>query len=208
MSTSVHTSQVPAALQLLERGDSQARGRLVTYVADRLQKLAHDLLRSNPVRRWENSDDLLQLALVRLHRSLERARPVDARALLELAALEMRHALIDLARHYFGPLGMGAHHRSYPPDQAIDQGHFEPHGRASLGPEEFIHRAESLQQLYIAIGTLPDEEREVIDLLWIHELSQAEAATILGVAIKTVGRRWRRARLRLADALREVPAEV
>ncbi len=176
----------------------------MAYVADRLRRLSRDMIRSNPVRRWENADDLLQQALVRLHRSLERARPTDARALLELAALEMRHALIDLARHYFGPLGVGANHRSYPPVE----GQFEPRYEPMSAPELCVDRAESLQRLYVAISSLPDEEREVIDLLWLHELSHAEAAAVLGVAIKTVGRRWRKARLRLFDALREVPAQV
>jgi DNA-directed RNA polymerase specialized sigma24 family protein len=39
--------------------------------------------------------------------------------------------------------------------------------------------------------------------MWIHELSQVEAATVLGVATKTIARRWRRAKLKLAEALND-----
>ncbi|MBL9124304.1 MAG: sigma-70 family RNA polymerase sigma factor, partial [Planctomycetaceae bacterium] len=74
-------------------------------------------------------------------------------------------------------------------------------------PDESLHRAESLEQLYEAIAKLPDDEREVVDLVWLHELSQAEAATLLGITLRTVGRRWRRARLRLFAQLRDSPAQ-
>jgi len=206
MSDLICTSQVPAAIELLNQGDDEGRRRLIAYAADRLTRLAAHLLRGNPVQRWENSDDLLQQCLVRLHRSLERARPPDARALLELAALEMRHALIDLARHYYGPLGMGRHYRSYPPSSSPRGWDPDANARAAA-PDESLHRAESLEQLYEAIAKLPAEEREVVDLVWLHELSQAEAATLLGITLRTVGRRWRRARLRLFARLRESPAQ-
>lgn len=206
MHYSLHTSQVPAALELWEQGDTSARARLVDYVATRLQHLAHAMLRTNPVRRWEHSDDLLQQALMRLHRSLEHACPPDARALLQLAALEMRHALIDLARHYFGPCGMGFNLRSISAQNAASDP-LENSNRQGLGPEELFDRAESFERLYRAIGELPAEEREVVDLIWLHELSQSEAAAVLGIAVKTVGRRWRRARLQLYDSLREPPLQ-
>ena len=60
---------------------------------------------------------------------------------------------------------------------------------------------EDWRQLYIAINSLPEEERQVTDLLFICGLTQAEAAAILDVALKTIGRRWRRALLKLHDAL-------
>jgi RNA polymerase sigma-70 factor (ECF subfamily) len=165
------------------------------------------MLQANPVRRWEQSDDLLQQALVRLDRSLERSRPPNARSLLQLAALEMRHALIDLARHYFGPCGPGAQYHS----QAAAAGstnHLDGFAGMLTRPDDAAARAELLERLYAAIDKLPDDEREVVDIIGIHELSQAEAAAILGVALKTIGRRWRRARLRLFEMLRETPSQV
>src|SRR5207244_829955 len=57
-----------------------------------------------------------------------------------------------------------------------------------------------------AVEKLPDEEREVFDLLWYQGLAHAEAAELLGVAERTVGRRWQEARLHVAEALHgEIP---
>jgi predicted DNA-binding protein (UPF0251 family) len=48
---------------------------------------------------------------------------------------------------------------------------------------------------------LPDELRAAFDLLWYQGLSQAEAAALLGVAVRTVKRRWMKARLRVQQEL-------
>ena len=48
---------------------------------------------------------------------------------------------------------------------------------------------------------LPDEEREVFDLLWYQGLSQSEASELLQVSERTVKRRWQSARLYLHNAL-------
>ena len=41
----------------------------------------------------------------------------------------------------------------------------------------------------------------MFDLLWYQELSQQEAATLLGVSVPTVKRRWSDAKIELIDAL-------
>ena len=46
-----------------------------------------------------------------------------------------------------------------------------------------------------------EEERQVFDLLWYQEMSQAEAAEILGIAVRTVKLRWMKARLQVQQAL-------
>ena len=51
------------------------------------------------------------------------------------------------------------------------------------------------------IDRLPDEEREIFDLLWYQGLSQAEAASLLKVSERTVKRRWQSACLKLHRAL-------
>jgi RNA polymerase sigma-70 factor (ECF subfamily) len=51
---------------------------------------------------------------------------------------------------------------------------------------------------------LPDEEREVVNLLFYGGLTQQEAARVLGVSLRTVKRRWQSARCRLYEKLNEV----
>lgn len=48
---------------------------------------------------------------------------------------------------------------------------------------------------------LPEEEREIFDLLWYQGLTQAEAANLLNISDRTVKRRWQSARLLLHDRL-------
>ena len=50
-----------------------------------------------------------------------------------------------------------------------------------------------------AIEGLPEDEREVFELVRIQGLTHAEAAEVLGVSVKTVQRRLNRARLLLAE---------
>jgi len=51
---------------------------------------------------------------------------------------------------------------------------------------------------------LPEDEREVFDLVRIQGLSYAEAAEVIGVSVKTVQRRLNRARLLLAEQLADL----
>ena len=51
------------------------------------------------------------------------------------------------------------------------------------------------------VEALPDEQREVFNLLWYEALTQPEAASVLGVSQRTVGRRWLAARCAVFEAL-------
>ncbi len=73
-------------------------------------------------------------------------------------------------------------------------------------PDELLEEAERWERLHREIERLNDEEREIIELLWFHELTQAEAAEIAGISERTVQRRWVQARLRLHAAMaKEMP---
>src|SRR5262249_38914753 len=56
-----------------------------------------------------------------------------------------------------------------------------------------------------AVARLRDDLRAVFDLLWYQELSQAEAAALLGIGVRTVKLRWMKARLRVQQALGGAP---
>jgi RNA polymerase sigma-70 factor (ECF subfamily) len=112
--------------------------------------------------------------------------------------MQIRRELIDLARHYGGPQGMGAHHLSMQPrgDRSSAPPAVDPGGQ-SLDPRRL---AEWLD-FHEAINKLPEHEREVFDLVWYHGLSQQAAGELLRVDERTIRRRWREARLKLHDLL-------
>jgi len=58
--------------------------------------------------------------------------------------------------------------------------------------------------VHAAVGSLPEEESVVTDLVFYQGLSQEEAATLLGVDVRTVQRRWQRARRALGAMLAPV----
>ncbi|HEX8200346.1 MAG TPA: sigma-70 family RNA polymerase sigma factor [Isosphaeraceae bacterium] len=182
-------------LDRLRAGDGSARDRLIALAQGRFVALARAMLRRYPqVRRWEQTDDLLQAALVRLHRSLAEVRPEGLRHFDNLTAAQIRRELIDLARRHGGPEGIGAHHHS---DGAESGDRLSQVAEGDGRPETL----EDWAAFHETVGRLPEEERAVFDLLWYRGLTHAQAAEALGVATKTVQRRWASARLMIRDAL-------
>lgn len=189
-------------IERLRAGDASARQALIDCACRRLEALTRKMLGGWPrVHRWEQTDDVLQNALLRLYRALADAPPADARAFFRLAALSIRRELFDLAKRYYGPCGLGANHATAfwrSPDEgespeALDS---SPDSEAD-DPSRLAAWAE----FHAQVERLPDEDREVFDLIWHQELSQAEVASLLGVSERTVKRRWASARLCLQKVL-------
>jgi RNA polymerase sigma factor (sigma-70 family) len=191
------TTEIQGWIDRLVAGDSSARVGLLRCVNDRLGLMARKMLRGYArVARWEDADDVLQNAYIRLGRALDASVPPTALDFFKLAAALIRHELIDLARHYGGPRGLGAHYLT----PAVTKNMGETGGNAAeaaVSPDELALWTE----FHTAIKGLPDEHREMFDLLWYQGLTQAEAASVLGVVEKTVQRRWIKARKHLSDSL-------
>src|SRR3954454_4097329 len=110
------STRIGQLLSRLRAGDGAARDPLLGIVCERLGRLAHKMLRDFPgVARWEGTEDVVQNATLRLCRALKDVTPESPRSFFNLAAVLIRRELIDLARHYYGPHGMGAHHESVGP---------------------------------------------------------------------------------------------
>jgi RNA polymerase sigma-70 factor (ECF subfamily) len=150
--------------------------------------------------RWEDTDDVLQEAMLRLCRALDDVKPTSTRHFLRLAALQMRRQLIDLARHYQRPNGAAARHSTVGGQSSQGSQQAARHDLPQLTDEP--GRILAWTELHERIDELPDEEKEVFDLLWYQELSQTEAAEVLGVDRSTIIRRWLAARRRLLAALK------
>jgi RNA polymerase sigma-70 factor (ECF subfamily) len=194
---------IQTCLVALRAGDPAARGDLLRASRERILLMTRKMMSRSPgIRRWVESDDVLQNALLRLHHTLEKVPVESPRHFLALAAVHVRRELIDLARHYFGPEGVGANHAT--PDAARPD---VVAAEAAPAPSADDPAAQvSWRELHEQVAGLPDEEREAVDLLWYHGMSQHEAAALLEISVRTVRRRWQAARLRLAAALRgELP---
>ena len=180
-------------------GDESARAALIEAALVRLTNLARKMLGSYPgVRRWEQTDDVLQNAFIRLDRAMRVVTPPTARDFFRQAAVQIRSELIDLARHYYGPEGLGAHHASHDggPTSPDEGRPFEP-SDTTRAPD----RLASWTEFHRQVEALPEEEREVFELLWYQGMTQAQAAHVLAVSGRIVNRRWLAARLRLSRTL-------
>jgi RNA polymerase sigma factor (sigma-70 family) len=166
-------------------GDEAALDALLSYNCERLTSLTHRMLGDfRRVRRWAETADVLQNALLRLVGALRDVKPQTPREFLRLATLQIRRELLDLARRFFGPHGVGANH---------DSAAAGPEGPSAENEADHSNEPSDLAQwseLHQQINELPDEEREVVDLLFYQGLSQAEAAEVLNVSVRTVQRRW------------------
>jgi RNA polymerase sigma factor (sigma-70 family) len=199
---SQQTLLIQGWLDRLQAGDESARQELIRCAGQRLERLTRKMLRSwDRVRRWEETADVMQNMTLRLYRALADVRPAGVVDFFRLAALQIRRELHDLAKHYYGPRGLGAHHATgawKPP------GDEEPGSSMAWEPQGDAEEPAALAawaEFHARIESLPDEEREVFDLLWYQELSQAEAAELLKVSLRTIKRRWAAARLHLHEIL-------
>jgi RNA polymerase sigma factor (sigma-70 family) len=199
MSEGDHSTQIQRCIDRMRSGDTPARDELLAHAADRLTRLTRKMLRDFPgVHRWEQTDDVLQNAALRLYRAMGEVQPPTAADFFRLAAAQIRRELLDLARRYSGPEGLGANHASLAeisPASAT---------APALNPADNTHDPDRLTDwtdFHREVETLPAEERETFDLLFYQGLSQTEAAAVLDLSERTIRRRWQSARLRLVQAL-------
>ena len=197
MGAADRTTVIQGWIDRLRAGDSSAHEDLLYSVNDRLNRLARKMLGGYPgVARWEEADDVLQNAFVRLKRALDASVPPTVLDFFKLAAHQIRRELIDLARHYGGAQGRGGHYLT----PAITNGMGTAEGNpteTTLAPDKLAEWTE----FHTAIEGLPAGDREMFDMLWYQGLTHSEAARILGVVEKTVQRRWITARKHLSDSL-------
>lgn len=197
-----NTTIIQGLLDRLATGDESAKDELIKHSMERLRRLARKMLRENPaVRRWDETDDVFQNALIRLNRALQTERPESTRRFVGLAATQIRRELIDLWRHHYGPQGDGAHHAS-DPGQADSLGGASPmydQGAVDTAPNEIA--SEDMERFHAAVGQLPEEVREVFEKSFYLDMTQDDIAKDIGVSTKTIKRRWREAKLELGKLL-------
>jgi RNA polymerase sigma-70 factor (ECF subfamily) len=176
------TPAEPIIRELLER----AVGRLRLLCAAFLHK-SYPRLTRPPVNL--ETDELLGGVVARLLTALRTTRPATVRQFFALACQHMRWQLNDLARRLDEQPVVASMPEAGVADPPLSTASgLTPDGRRMLA----------------AIEGLPEDEREVFDLVGIQGLTHAEAAGVVGVSEKTVQRRLNRARLLLAERLADL----
>lgn len=184
-------TEIQGLIDRTNAGDTASREILLDHACDRLLRLTRKMFHgSGDLRRWEQTDDIFQSSMLRLHKALEKTRVESVRHFFNLAALQIRRELIDTARRHFGPEGIAANHHTdmQAPDEAGGSLH-----AAAEEPDDLAQWT----QFHTLVERLPEDEREVVNLLFYEALTQEEAARLLGVNVRTVKRRWQSARLKL-----------
>ncbi len=190
------TDMISRHLLRLQQGETSALDDLLKYASERLEHLTRKMLSSfAQVHAYEQTGDVMQNALIRLTRALQETEVTDPRHFFRLAALQIRRELIDLSRRYNGRR-----------DVSLDGSKSTDQSDASFGVEVAgqtydPRRIAEWTHFHEEIAALPEKEREVVDLLLYNGLSQAEAAVVMGVDVRSIKRYWQRARLSLYQRL-------
>ncbi len=131
------------------------------------------------------TDEMVSAVVERLLKAMRSVRPQTVRQFFALVNQHMRWELNDLARRLDEQSTAVELREGLVPAPASSESMLTPDGHRMLE----------------AIDKLPEEEREVFDLVRIQGLTQAEVAEVLGVSAKTVQRRLNRSLMLLAKEL-------
>ena len=126
------------------------------------------------------AEDAVQETFVSIWRAAKSYRPERGPGAPWIYAIA-RNAIVDRSRA-----------KSEPPIEPPDQASFES------GPDIRAEQAWTRLRVHRALGELPDNEREVIELAYWRGLSQSEVAESLGIPLGTVKTRTRSGLQRLA----------
>jgi RNA polymerase sigma-70 factor (ECF subfamily) len=141
-----------------------------------------------------DADELLSAIVERLIKAMREVRPGTVRQFFALANQHMRWELNDLARRLDTRMHAAELHES-----------------AAVAPEPSPSPSgvtANTQRILQAIDDLPEEEREVFNLVRIQGMTKAEAAGILGCSEKTIQRRVSRCLVRLTEVLGDMVPSV
>jgi RNA polymerase sigma factor (sigma-70 family) len=187
------TAGLQDLIDRVQAGDEEARRELIDTAYARLRRLSAIILRRSFPRlkgtpTLVDTTDVANESACRLHQALAEIQPATVRDFFRLAAQRIRWLLLDLAKQADRAQIVGFD------DRLAIEGRDDS---SASGPPA------ALTELYRQIELLPANEREVVDLLYFHGLTQAEAANQLGVTERTVRRYSTAARFRLFEALKD-----
>jgi RNA polymerase sigma factor (sigma-70 family) len=195
------TAAVQSILDRMRSGDESSVQALLEATLGRLRILAQKIGSNIPaVKRYEQTDDLLQNAMIRLWKAFDRHKPTTPLDYYRLASAIMRRELIDMSRQLFGPEGLGANMaKSAMLNASAVHSPLDAVGDETNDPNSLARWTE----FHEYVDQLDEESKTLFDLLWYQGLSLDDAASLAGMSERTARRRWKAARLDLYRALLE-----
>lgn len=186
------TGEITGLLAAARQGDGHATQRLITLVYDELRAMARRQLRH-----WRHGQTITTTALV--HEAY--LRLVDTRSttwddrshFFSVAALAMRHILVDAARRRVAKKRGGEEVRITFDELRLGGGKRDAEARAV----EVLAVDRALTSLSALDGRLS----QLVELRFFAGLTEEETAEVMGTSERTVRRDWRKARSFLFQAL-------
>lgn len=180
--------------------DQDAEAALWTACRKRMCFLGSKLLGSAPkVRRWEDTDDLVQNASIRLLEALKVAPIESDRHLLNMAAKKIREQFIDKLRHYSGPRSPMRHHVTNS-QRAADGERIDLIEQAAADDMTSARESEDWRRFHAAVDRLPEQEQEVFEMAWYLGADQKTIAKTLGYSVDQVKKLWKSAKANVSAA--------
>jgi len=134
------------------------------------------------------TEELLGAVVERLMKAMEQARPQTVRQFFALVNQHIRWELNDLARRL---------------DERVPDVEFVD-GFAAAPNSSDSPLTPNARRMLEAIDDLPEDEREVFSLVRIQGMTHPEAASVLGVSVRTVQRRLNRSIVILEEKLQDL----
>jgi len=174
-----------AILRLVEQarsGDAEARRTLYVQHVDRVFRTVRGMLRSDA-----DAEDVTQDAMLAVLTSLHTYTPRrDARFAAWVTTIAVHTARRRFRRRR--PELTATGELPDTPDDGAD-------------PADALDRARQRAALLVALGELPEREREIVSLRYGAELNATEIGMAVGIEPATVRKMLERARTRLADRI-------
>jgi RNA polymerase sigma factor (TIGR02999 family) len=186
------SGEITALLAAARQGDGSAAHRLMALVYDELRAMARRQLRNRRPGQTITTTALVHEAYLKLV-DQEGTPWQDRSHFFSVAALAMRHILVDSARRRVAKKRGGEDVRI-----TLDE--------LDLGREEADVEARAVEVLAVdraltSLAALNGRLSQLVELRFFAGLTEEEAAEVMGTSERTVRRDWRKARAFLFQAL-------
>lgn len=194
---SSHTEE-SGVRQRLAKGDRAALDELFAAHRDRLRRMVTFRMDAR-LRRRLDPDDVLQEAFLAAEKRLGSPECSAGHSPFIWLRVMVEQALVDAQRQHFGAKMRDANRER---DWSSISGHFVGH---LTTPSRAAERQEIRSQVEEVLATMNPNDREILVLRHLEELTNGEVAELLGLRPKAASIRYIRALERFRKSMKQTP---